>query len=577
MLLRYTPSGQAIGSGRPCQACMVSKITARLKLHGTALTSVCGPVASASWLQSPSAPPQDLLLAFERKPGAHDVDVTYTITPYIASTPQPATVLSASPAPTETTFYGLANGTTYTFTVTASNSNGIGPSASSNAVTPAGPPARLILPALSNGAYGGFVSAISITDSGAIPASIIVEFFDQAGNVIGNGETLQLSPHQGVTVRQDDGASLPAGSAGSAIVFSDQPVAAFVNEFPPGNAGDATSYTAVPASGAGTTLYAPAIANNAYGGYTTGIGLLNLGASPTVVTITYRDTSGTSVKIAGVAGLAAHGYIGLYSGDPGLGLPAGFDGTATITSDGQPLAAIVNETGPGGQLSSYMTVTAGVSSLQAPVALRNAAGGFNTGIGIQNTSGVAGTVQVRYYDGGGALAKANAFPLAAYGYLGIYQGTDIPADGSYTAVITSQTAGMSVASIVNEVAPAAAGSTARQSTSYNTLGGGARAANLPLVESTGSDGWSTGLGIMNTGNTATSVTVSYFDATTGSPLGTPQQQLLQPDAFWGLYQPTGGLPAGTRATGFVSASTGGVLAVICNESSPTTFMSYDGQ
>ncbi len=37
----------------------------------------------------PSAPPQDLLLAFERKRGAHDVDVTYTITPYKLDTLAP--------------------------------------------------------------------------------------------------------------------------------------------------------------------------------------------------------------------------------------------------------------------------------------------------------------------------------------------------------------------------------------------------------------------------------------------------------------------------------------------------------
>jgi hypothetical protein len=497
----------------------------------------------------------------------------YTVTPYIASTPQPATVLSASPAPTETTFYGLANGTTYTFTVTASNGNGTGPSASSNAVTPAGPPARLILPALSNGAYGGFVSAISIADSGATAASITVDFFDQAGNVIGNGETLQLSPHQGATLRQDDGASLPAGSAGSAIVFSDQPVAAFVNEFPSGNAGDATSYTAVPASGAAATLYAPAMANNAYGGYTTGIGLLNLGASPTVVTITYRDTGGSSVKIAGVAGLAAHGYIGLYSGDPGLGLPSGFAGTATITSDGQPLAAVVNEVGPGGQFSSYDAVPAGQQTLQAPAALSNAFGGFNTGIGIQNTSATAGTVAITYYDSAGTLAKTSTFQIAANGYLGVYQGTDVPT-GAYTARISTPTGGVMVAAIVNEVGPAHTG--AQQSTSYNTVAVGAATANLPLVESAGSDGWSTGLSITNTGTTVATVTVSYFDLATGASLGTSQSQPLQPNAYWGVYQPTGGLPAGDRASAVVSTN-GGTVTVICNESSPTTFMSYDGQ
>jgi hypothetical protein len=62
---------------------------------------------------------------------------TYTITPYIGSVAQTPITVTGSPAPTSTTVTGLTNGTTYTFTVTASNPNGSGsPSAASNAVTP---------------------------------------------------------------------------------------------------------------------------------------------------------------------------------------------------------------------------------------------------------------------------------------------------------------------------------------------------------------------------------------------------------------------------------------------------------
>ena len=62
---------------------------------------------------------------------------TYTITPYIGSVAQTPTTVTGSPAPTSATVTGLTNGTTYTFTVTASNPNGKGPeSAPSNAVTP---------------------------------------------------------------------------------------------------------------------------------------------------------------------------------------------------------------------------------------------------------------------------------------------------------------------------------------------------------------------------------------------------------------------------------------------------------
>ena len=62
---------------------------------------------------------------------------TYTITPYVGSTPQTQTTVTGNPAPTTATAAGLTNGTTYTFTVRASNPNGSGnASTQSNAVTP---------------------------------------------------------------------------------------------------------------------------------------------------------------------------------------------------------------------------------------------------------------------------------------------------------------------------------------------------------------------------------------------------------------------------------------------------------
>lgn len=82
---------------------------------------------------------------------------------------------------------------------------------------------------------------------------------------------------------------------------------------------------------------------------------------------------------------------------------------------------------------------------------------------------------------------------------------------------------------------------------------------------------------MNTGTASATVTVTYYNTSTGAAIGTPQTQTLAPHAFWGLYQPTGGLPGGTRATAVITTSSGGLVAAICNESSGTTFMSYDGQ
>src|SRR5207253_198204 len=131
-----------------------------------------------------------------------------------------------------------------------------------------------VLPAMANAAYGGYTTAAYIKNTGSAPAQVSIRYFDTNGAVVGRGDLNSALPVNAVwTVRQDNGDAFAAGGAGSALIVSDQPVAAFVNEFAPTNTGDATSYTAISlAGGTGATLYSPAIANNAYGGYTTGIG-----------------------------------------------------------------------------------------------------------------------------------------------------------------------------------------------------------------------------------------------------------------------------------------------------------------
>jgi hypothetical protein len=64
---------------------------------------------------------------------------TYKVTPYVGSTAQTPTVVSGSPAPTSATVNGLTNGTSYTFTVSATN--GVGSSAESAASDPVTPAA----------------------------------------------------------------------------------------------------------------------------------------------------------------------------------------------------------------------------------------------------------------------------------------------------------------------------------------------------------------------------------------------------------------------------------------------------
>src|SRR5207237_9803628 len=134
-----------------------------------------------------------------------------------------------------------------------------------------------------------------------------------------------------------------------------------------------------------------------------------------------------------------------------------------------------------------------------------------------------------------------------------------PSVTGYTGLLTSP---VSIAAIVTQVAPPAVTpdhpvAQTTQSTSYNTFPAGSGTVHLALVENAGSDGWTTGLGVMNTGTALTHVTVTYYDAATANALNVTQQTYLAPSAFYGPYQGAPApLPPGTRATAVLTTSAG---------------------
>ena len=120
-------------------------------------------------------------------PTTGDPATAYTITPYIVSTAQSPTTVPGNPAPTSAAVSGLTNGTTYTFTVTASNPAGTGPeSAKSNAVTPSSSALHVD--------NGGFENGLTSWTSGGVspPTASTVQVHSGGGSALLG--TVQPSP-----------------------------------------------------------------------------------------------------------------------------------------------------------------------------------------------------------------------------------------------------------------------------------------------------------------------------------------------------------------------------------------------
>jgi Domain of unknown function (DUF4082)/Fibronectin type III domain/Bacterial Ig domain len=102
---------------------------------------------------------------------------SYTVTPFVGTVAQTPVVVSGSPPATSTTVTGLTNGTTYTFTVSATNALGTGPvSTPSNPVTPStAPPPPAFVQAVN--AHGLNRSSLTATPGATVTAGnrLIVE------------------------------------------------------------------------------------------------------------------------------------------------------------------------------------------------------------------------------------------------------------------------------------------------------------------------------------------------------------------------------------------------------------------
>lgn len=406
-------------------------------------------------------------------------------------------------------------------------------------------------------------SSFTVQNVGTGPATVVVTFYDEAGNAItpnplngGKSNPFTLNPGESFEVYLPGIPGLANGRY-SVVISSDQPVVAIANLIGQNTAGTVFyngSYSG--ASAGATTMYLPAIVR-AYYGWNSLISIQNVGAAPTDITVTY--TCGASTYTHTKTGLApgASVHFDLETSPP-PGMPTGCNGSAVVTSSSQPIVVVDNQTAAGlGYTQSYNGFATGATTIYVP-ALYNNYYTWSSSLNIRKIGSGSTTVTVTYSDGGISTCNlTDAQPSCL-----LYMPTVHPATGKFAATITSSS--LPVVAIANAANPN------KQAQTYEGFTGGASQVGLPTVMKK-YYGWDTSFTCQNVGTVSTSLNISYQNYTanaynTDVKFG-PAQGILDPGESIEIYQPSEAfLPNGYRGSVTVKANAPGAqIACIVNQ------------
>lgn len=412
--------------------------------------------------------------------------------------------------------------------------------------------AALLLMAASLGAQGGtWVSGVTVQNLSATSvANITITFYNQDGSEAHTLPTTTISAGgQKTWYLPTQVPGLADGFIGSAVVSSDQPIAAIVN-------------TQVPTTGTGTTdnpnrvgtstgvldtkvgpkAYVTQIMKDYYG-WNSYLAVQNAGASNTTVTVHYYDDTGTEVDTDTHAISANGSYV---FRQPDTALPSNFVGSAVIDGGGQNIAVVCNFYNTAtdhttAQFHSYNGFTSGATKLYVPRLVKDYYD-YQSGLKVQNISETSSTtITVTYHFGGSTYVQTSSTigPGQAWGpYLG--SEGQVPelagVSGSGSAVIES-TGGVHIVATINEdnrVDPPGRGIT------YNAFLDGEQTSTVSFPQVTAEYyGYSSGVQIQNVGTASADLTVTYSGQAPFAYTG------LAPGESWSQFAPNApGMTAG---------------------------------
>jgi len=295
---------------------------------------------------------------------------------------------------------------------------------------------NLFAPVVLNGVnkVTSYLSITNLSPCATCSTSVTVSFYNTAGKRLAK-QTATIAPFGRLRISAAD-AGLKSGTTASAIVTSSpaEPLAATV--YTESGKNRSFSYNAF---SAGDTAHTASLIENGVNGQTTELDAQNTANVPANVTITYRGTNGATVATQKVT-LPAYASGAVSAANAGL--PAGFTGSASITSD-QPIVAITRIITAGG-VSAY-NVTRGqdftlYTNVYVPQVVNNLAG-VTSAITVTNTGSKTTTEKVQYFNNNG-MASGNSptvslAPGASYTFNQGDAAAGLPVAFVGTAVVSS--------------------------------------------------------------------------------------------------------------------------------------------
>lgn len=434
-----------------------------------------------------------------------------------------------------------------------------------------------------------FSSGIQVQNLSSTAANISIAFYPIKNGTPAATFDATVPANNSVTY-----ATLPsavqAGFDGSAVISSDQRIAAIANIVSPdintfattGLGGEA--YSGV--TEGSTSVSVPLLFRNA-SGFSTFVAVQNVGSTATNITITYQNGA-TQTESNVPPGSSVR-----FDQRTATGLRDGFVGAATITSTASDIAAVVSQVGPTTLLIYNGFSTATATAPVFPLVNANNSG-FITGIAIQNAGTAATTVTVSYSPSAGTGGTTNGTACTETLTIQPKASANFAVDAFRTTVagencangalfvgsgrVTANTGNQPLVAIVNQL-----NSSTNKGGAYSAFDTGVASDTVvyPLIQDRVAN-FFTGVGVYNAGTVDTTVECTYTGTAGTTPVSGVKQTsgTLKPGETFSVVQ-NGAIGNNFTGSGVCRATaTGAKIVGIANQlrasGTKDTFFVYEG-